>query len=92
MPAKPPKVTTTVKRLLRTEKNLGAVYDRVVAVELATQQLRAEVSGLRGDLNRGIGRLVAGLDALEAAINRVAEIRPRLDALETRVDRLERKA
>jgi len=86
------KVTETVKRLLKLEDRAGALYERVVGVENATQALRVEVHGLRDDLNQGVGRLLTGLERLEAAIDRVAQIRPRLDALEVRVDRLERPA
>ena len=78
-----------VSRLLTAESKIGAIYDRLTAVEVAVHELRGEVGGLRADLNRGVGMLVAGLESLEKTINRVAEIRPRLDALERRVDRLE---
>jgi len=100
------KVTETVKRLLAIEGRLGtvehavvAVEARVGAVERAVVAVEGRVAGvehevreLRSDLNAGVGRLLDGLKSLEAAIDRVAEIRPRLDALEVRVDRLERPA
>lgn len=71
------KVTETVKRLL--------------AIETSMIELRGEVAELRHDFNVGIGKLLAGLERLEKAIDRVAEIRPRLDALEVRVTRLEQR-
>jgi hypothetical protein len=45
---------------------------------------------LRHDLNEGVGKLLAGLDRLNATIERVAGVHPRLDDLEAGVRVLER--
>ena len=83
------KVTETVKRLLALEKGLGEVRAEVAGVGVTLGEVRHEVHELRADFKAGVGQLVAGLESLEKAIDRVAEIRPRIDALERRVDRLE---
>jgi len=92
------KVTETVKRLLAIEGRLGTVEQavhgveaRVGTVEVRVAAVEHAVQELRSDLNTGVGRLLDGLKSLEAAIDRVAEIRPRIDALEVRVDRLEHR-
>lgn len=72
------KVTDTVKRLL--------------ALEAGVRDLRGEVHGMRVDLNTGMANLLAGIERLHGAIDRVANVRADVAALTKRVTRLERRA